>query len=78
LRPQILSLPAFHAIVRWSQDGDAIQVLDVPAFSEKVLPLYFKVRAGAEGGARQRGWQRIGGLVGSARWRTLPGRRLAD
>jgi hypothetical protein len=41
-----LSLPAFHAIVRWSLDGDAIQVLDVPAFSEKVLPLYFKVGSG--------------------------------
>ena len=42
---QIISLNQFQQFVRWSGDGDSIQILDVPAFSDKVLPLYFKVRA---------------------------------
>ena len=41
---QITGLPSFQSYIRWSPDGDAIQILDVPAFSEKVLPMYFKVR----------------------------------
>ena len=40
--PQIFSLDAFQQYIRWGPDGDAIQVLNVPAFSEKVLPQYFK------------------------------------
>jgi hypothetical protein len=44
---QILETPSFYPIVRWSPDGDAMQILNVGKFSDRVLPLFFKVRVGA-------------------------------
>jgi hypothetical protein len=46
--PQIVSNPAYQHLVRWSDDGDALQILNVDGFSE-ILPAYFKVRALSEG-----------------------------
>jgi heat shock transcription factor len=38
----MVSHPANHHAVRFSNDGTAVEIIDVGAFSDKVLPRYFK------------------------------------